>query len=99
MDEAKPEVCQIGDPRFCLVERLLEFRDPRGGRIAERDQLVHQIASRLAGEAGEIVVFCPLALPAVAGLACAQARLHRVGCAFRRRGERADGSIKHQRHA
>jgi hypothetical protein len=51
---------------------------------------------RLAGEAWEIVVFCPLALPAVAGLAGTQARLNRIGCPFRRLRRRDVGETQHQ---
>jgi hypothetical protein len=66
--------------------------------VSERHQLVHQIAGRFAGEARKVVVFCPLTLPAVASRAGKEARLHRVGCAFRRLRWRDGGKTEHQRH-
>src|SRR4051812_12248857 len=47
--------------------------------IAERDELIHQIARGLSGETREIAALDPLALPAVTGSAGKQPCLHRIG--------------------
>ena len=71
----------VGQVRDEVIHRRVPAR-----AVAEGDELVVQVAGRLAGDAREVAVVRALAALPVAGDAALDARLHRIDLAERRHG-------------